>query len=57
MGARHCNAEAVDSRWAPDLNEWLAVCAHHVTGRPNTRWRRDQATMRKAAEQIGRQAS
>ena len=36
----HCNEESVDSRWAPDLREWLGVCARHVTGRPNTRWRR-----------------
>ena len=21
-------------------HEWLGVCARHVTGRPNTRWRR-----------------
>mgnify|MGYP000948600848 CR=1 FL=1 len=36
----YCDAESVDSRWAPDLKEWLGVCAHHVTGRPNRRWRR-----------------
>lgn len=36
----HCDDEAVDSRWAHDLGEWLAVCAHHVTGMPNRRWRR-----------------
>ena len=29
-----------DCREIMPAPEWLGVCARHVTGRPNTRWRR-----------------